>query len=144
MFLYPPICDLASVILKGKGWYEQFKSGEKTIEVQFCKGNRAIMRYTHMVLHPGRLLRRLGIVKNLFGKMKRVLGPFSTPEAAFEAVGGCGLGVDLEELRKFMTKLRMDADNVKRPRVIPVVLDCLKGVRARIVLSCLRATRAPS
>ena len=109
MFLYPPICDLASVILKEKGWYEQFESEEKTIEVQFCEGklgNRAIMRYTHMVLHPGRLLRRLGVVKYLFGKKKLVLGPFSTPVAAFEAVGGCGLGMDFEGLRKFMTKLR--------------------------------------
>jgi hypothetical protein len=130
MFLYPPICDLASVILKEKGWYEQFENGEKTIEVQFCEGNRAIMRYTHMVLHPGRLLRGLGIRKNLIGKKKRVLGPFSTPEAAFEAVGGCGLGMDMEGLRKFMTKLRMDPDRVKRPRVIPVVLHCLKYVRA--------------
>ena len=143
MFLYPPICDFASVILKEKGWYEQFKSGEKRIEVQLCEGNRAIMRYTHMVLHPGRLLRRLGIVKNLFGKMKRVLGPFSTPEAAFEAVGGCGLGVDLEGLRKFMTKLRMDADNVKRPRVIPVVLDCLKGVRATNSVELSQSDKGP-
>jgi hypothetical protein len=131
MFLYPPIRDLASVILKEKGCYAQFESGEKKIEIQLCEGHRAIMRYNHMVLHPGRLLRGLGIRKNLIGKKKRVLGPFSTPEAAFEeAVGGCGLGMDLEGLRKFMTKKRMDPDRVKRPRVIPVVLHCLKDVRA--------------
>ena len=88
------------------------------------------MRYTHMVLHPGRLWRGLGIRKNLIGKKKRVLGPFSNPEAAFEAVGGCGLGMDLEGLRKFMAKLRMYPDRVKRPRVILVELHCLKGDRA--------------
>ena len=141
MFLYPPICDFASVILKEKGWYEQFKGGKRRLKSNF--GNRAIMRYTRMVLHRGRLLRRLGVVKNLFCKKKRVLGPFSTPEAAFEAVGGCGLGVDLEELRKFMTKLRMDADNVKRPRVIPVVLDCLKGVRATNSVELSQSDKGP-
>ncbi len=40
--------------------------------------------------------------------------------------------MDLEGLRKFMTKERMDPDRlgVKRPQVIPVVLHSLKGVRA--------------
>jgi hypothetical protein len=83
------------------------------------------MLYTHIVLHPVRLLRRLGIRKNLFGKK---IAPFSTPETAFEAVGGCGLGMDLERLRKFMTKMRIDPDNVNRPLLISVVLHCLEGV----------------
>jgi hypothetical protein len=86
------------------------------------------------------LLRGLGIRKNLFGKKKRVLGPFSTPEAAFEAVGGCGLGMDLEGLRKFMTKLRKDPDRVKRPRVIPVVLHCLKYVRVTNIIKWIENT----
>ena len=45
-------------------------------------------------------------------------------------MGGRGLGMDLKQLEKFMTRLRKDPDGVLRFRLIPVVLHCLEGVRA--------------
>jgi hypothetical protein len=134
MILLPHISRVGAFILNKRRWHRRFKRGVKTIEVRLyeksLKKPVVPVPCTHVLLRPGRALLQAGIRENLFGRLCKVIGPFSTPEEAWEEVGGCGLGMSFDNLRRYMTRLRKDRRTKEvLPVVVPVRLYCMEDVQ---------------
>ena len=91
------------------------------------------MGSSQIMLRPGRELRRMGIRKNLMGKLADSLAPFETPEAAWDRVGARGLGMDFDQPNAFLTRKRTGLFGVRRLRVI-VFLACCKKFKKPVRL----------
>jgi hypothetical protein len=135
MFIYPPIEQLGGRLLCEQRYYDAFLNDEKHIEINLLRTKKCVAPppepYSHFLFHRSKSVTKGKKVPNLVGINLGCFGPFRTAFDAWNAAKerNLKLGMSLEELEQFMTRLRLDRETREmRTEVIPVMLHIVGGV----------------
>jgi hypothetical protein len=135
MFIYPPIERLGGRVLNKQSYRDGLVNGWKGAELDVLRTKACVapapLPYSHFAFHLGKSVTKGKQVPILVGINLGSLGSFKTADDAWRAAeeNNVKLGMGLEELERFMTRIRTDRKtNIVSEEVIPVMLHMVGGV----------------